>query len=167
MSHLRLLKSDRGTAAAEMALVLPILLVLALSSLEVGNYFVSQHVLAKGVRDGARFAARHSFDDYATCDAAPAGTVEADTKTLVRTGQLSGGTDRLPNWDDATFTITTRCSAGVGATTYTGVYSGMTGGARYLEVEASVPYQPVMGLFGLSSSSLTLNAREEAPVAGV
>jgi hypothetical protein len=163
----RFLRDDHGSAAAEMVLVLPILLSLMFGSLEVGNYFLSQHVLVKAVRDGARFAARHSFDDFPTCDASPPLTISDATEELVRTGQLSGGTDRLPNWDEATFTITTRCSPGVGGTTYTGLYLGMPEGAHFIEVSASLPYRSILGLIGLSSPSLTLNAREEAPVSGV
>src|SRR5215217_7313983 len=51
----------RGSAAAEMALVLPLLLALMFGSLELGDYFLSEHVLLKGVRDGAVYAARQDI----------------------------------------------------------------------------------------------------------
>ena len=162
-----LIRDRSGSAAAEFALVLPILLLLMMGSMELGNYFLSEHVLEKGVRDGARYAARRSFDDFATCDSAPTGTVSDDTKQLVRTGVLSGGTDRLPHWDEATFSLTTKCSTGNGSVTYTGLYSGMASGARYVEVSASLPYQPILGLYGFATRSLTLNATEQAPVDGI
>ena len=53
-----LARDSRGAAAAEMALVLPLLLVILFGSLELGNYFMNEHTLIKAVRDGARFAGR-------------------------------------------------------------------------------------------------------------
>jgi Flp pilus assembly protein TadG len=167
MMAVRLITNRSGSAAVEFALVLPILLLLMMSCLELGNYFLSEHALEKGLRDGARYAARQTFDAYATCDAQPTDPVYSNTEQLVRTGQLSGGTDRLPHWDQATFSVTTRCSAGNGTVTYTGIYSGMTSGARYVVVSASLPYQPVLNLYGFATRSLTLNATEQAPVDGI
>ena len=92
-----------------MALVLPLLLVLLFGSVELGNSFYSEHVLIKGVRDGARYAARQAFSNYTACSGSPGATIEDNTKTLVRTGQISGGSDILPNWTNAatTFSVTT------------------------------------------------------------
>ena len=53
-----MLRRPRGTAAAEMALVTPLLLALMLGSVELGNFFMDQHALTKQVRDGARYASR-------------------------------------------------------------------------------------------------------------
>ena len=50
----RLRKNDCGSAAVEMALVTPMLLILMMGAFELGNYFVSQHVLIKGLGDGAQ-----------------------------------------------------------------------------------------------------------------
>jgi Flp pilus assembly protein TadG len=61
-SHL--LKDRTAAAAAEMALVLPILLILIFGSVELGYYFMSEHVVDKAVRDAARYAARLPVTDF-------------------------------------------------------------------------------------------------------
>ena len=53
----KILGCNTGAAAAEMALVLPILIALMFGSFELGNYFLNQHVVTKAVRDGLRFEA--------------------------------------------------------------------------------------------------------------
>ena len=163
----RLTANRSGTAAAEMALVMPLLLLIMGGSAEVGNYFMDEHRLTKAVRDGARFAARKDFSFFQTCNAAPTGTVVADTKTLVRTSLLTGGSDQLLNWSGATFTVTTRCSTGAGGTTYSGIYKDMAGGARLVEVSASVDYFPLLAAFGFSLAGAKLNATQQAAVSGV
>jgi Flp pilus assembly protein TadG len=170
MSRLRTLIFDqRGTAAAEMALVTPLLLILMFGLVEVGSYFYNQHILVKSVRDGARFAARQGFDNFQTCGATPTGTVEADTKQVTRTGRISGGGDRLANWTNAstTFSVTTLCSTGNGTVTYAGLYSSFSsGGARIVQVSATLPYRPIIGMFGLKAT-FTLKASQQAAVAGI
>src|SRR5262245_31034970 len=99
----RLARDRRGSAAAEMALVAPLLCAILIGSVEVGSYFYNEHILTKAVRDGARYAARQSFTLY-TCTGAPTGSVVANTRALVRTSLLSGGTDRFPNIEDGDIT---------------------------------------------------------------
>jgi Flp pilus assembly protein TadG len=163
----RLLASSKGAAAAEMALVTPLLLLVMAGGLEVGNFFMDEHRLAKAVRDGARFAARKDFTYFTACNAAPGGTVVADTQNLIKTSYLSGGTDQLSNWSGGSINVTTRCSAGAGSVTYSGIYKGMTNGARRVEITASVTYLPLMAPFGISFFGSTLNATQEAAVSGV
>ncbi len=54
---MRGLRSERGAAAVEFALVLPILLVLALGIVEFGRAFQVQATLAAAAREGARVLA--------------------------------------------------------------------------------------------------------------
>ena len=164
----RLAANNGGAAAAEMALVTPLLLIIMAGGLEVGNYFMDEHRLTKAVRDGARYAARKDFTNFATCNAAPGGTVATDTQNLVRTSYLpSGGTDQLADWSGGTISVTTRCSTGAGSGVYSGIYQDMASGARMVEVSASVTYLPVIAPFGISFVGSTLNARQEAAVSGV
>ena len=151
-------------------MVLPLLLLLLLGSMELGNFFYNEHTLLKSVRDGARYAARQGFDNFETCDAQPGGTVYSDTKQVTRTGRLSGGIDRLPNWTQGTtqFTVTTRCSTTGGGQTYSGIYSGYAAnGARYVEVTAVLPYRSIMGLLGINASNFRIQATQQAAVAGI
>jgi len=163
----RLLGSNGGAAAAEMALVTPLLLIIMAGGLEVGNYFMDEHRLVKAVRDGARYAARKDFTYFATCDASPGGTVVTDTQNLVRTSYLANGTDQLSNWSGGTINVTTRCSTGSGSVIYAGIYKGMASGARKVEISASVTYLPVLAPFGINLIGSTLNAKQEAAVSGV
>lgn len=162
-----LIRDVRGGAVVELALVAPLLLAITCGSIEVANYFRSEHILVKGVRDGARYAARQGIANFTACDAAPTGTVQADTKTLVRTGQIAGTSDLIPNWSSATFSVTTKCSVGNGTTNYGGLYNGLASGARYVIVTASVPYQPIMKTFGFQGIGYSLNATQQAAVMGI
>jgi len=164
-----------GAAAAEMALVAPILLVLLFGSVELGHYFYSEHKLVKAVRDGARFAARQRLTNYASCSGNVPMAVYDDTKNMVRRGSLNtSDTDLLPNWDDAgmSFSVTMTCVATLTDSGNTmapsGIYAGMTSGAPAVSVTARLPYQSVIaGGFGVSWSGLNLNASEVAAVAGL
>lgn len=160
-----LFRSESGSAAAEMALVTPLLLTLMFGSFELGNYFLDDHVVAKAVRDGARYAARKDFSYFTACSGEPTGTVATETKNLVRTGQVaSGGTARLPHWDSpSTITITVTCNG----TFSGGVYRGQASGAPVVTVSAVVPYSSLFNSLGFSSSSLSLQARAQASVMGI
>lgn len=157
-----LIGSRRGAAAAEMALVIPFLVTILFGSIEMGRYFMSSHIVAKAVRDGARFASRQSFTSM-PCNGTP--TNETDIKNLVRTGTTaSGGNSRLPFWTSAgTITITITCDS-TAAYTASGIYVNATGGARRVTVTASVPYQT---LFGFTLGTLTVPGRSEAAVMGI
>ena len=85
-----LLRDQSAAAAVEMALVIPFLLVLMLGAVDVGNYFHSEHVVDKAVRDAARFAARLPFADYSGCTVPSGGTAEQQTQRLARFGDPSG-----------------------------------------------------------------------------
>jgi hypothetical protein len=160
-----LLEDRRGAAAAEMALVLPILVLLLLGSAELGRYFWNEHVLLKAVRDGAVYASRQKIDNF-DCDAGTvSSTVVANTKSLVQTGALSGGSDLLPNWSvgDTVFAIDLDCVTEAGATTLGGIYTANGGNVPVLTVRASLPFRSLFG----TTVGLTLNAQQQAAVYGL
>ena len=173
MGILSSFRDRRGAAAAEMALVTPLLVTILIGSVELGSYFYSEHILVKAVRDGARYAARQNFSFYAACSGAPTGTVEADTRALVRTSLLSDGTDRFVDIEDGDITLDTRCettATDLSATSQsmTGIYRGRASGAPIVEVSATVDYVPVIGApFGFSGLGLKLNASQQAAVMGI
>ena len=170
-----LVADERAYAAVEMALVLPILLGIMMGAFELGNYFRSEHILLEGLRDGARYAARQSLSSYSGCTGTPGGTIEADTKNVVRTGKVSGGTDRLPYWSDAatTFTVTVSCSTTVGSQTVAGIYrdfNNSTGtflGAPIVTVRAHLPYQSVLATYGFTGIGMSINGSAQAAVMGM
>jgi len=157
-----------GAAAVEMALVTPLMLILMFGSFELGNYFLDNHVVAKAVRDGARYAARRGFGEY-SCAAASADVIDK-TRNLTRTGQVwNGGVARLPGWNDpATITISVSCNTtGNSGGGFAGVYEAMSGGAPVVTVTAAVPYSSLFNSVGFSSSNLILRGRAQSPVLGI
>lgn len=171
MAGLSLLNDRSGAAAAEMALVLPLLLTLMFGSVEVANYFINEHTLVKAVRNGARFAARQNFTNYPTCSSVSTATRD-DTRTVVMNGYLAGGTIITPNIEASDITIATRCEADVASQPMTGIYfgrveAGVPKGAQVVEVTAQVNYRPVLAAFGFSGVGLRLNASSQAAVAGI
>jgi len=173
MSSMALFSSGRGAAAAEMALVTPLLLVILIGSVELGSYFYNEHILAKAVRDGARYAARQNFSHYDACSGTPTGTVEAETEALVRTSLLAGGSDRFADIENDDIDLTVSCATSAtdmssSTQNMTGIYRGRATGAPIVTVSAIVDYTPVIGAaFGFSGVGLKLNATEEAAVMGL
>ena len=160
----------RGAPPAEMALVAPLLLTLMFGSLEVGKYVWDEHIILKGVRDGARFASRQSF---ATMPCGGSATNEAQIKNLVRFGKTTvTGTDkpRLHYWtSNSTITVTIECYANAGADgarIYDGIYSARPN-VPIVKVTAAVPYTPIVGSLGFNASGLSLNAYSESTVFGL
>ena len=163
-----LLKERKGSAAAELALILPLLLMLMFSGLEVGNYFMNEHTLVKAVRNGARFAGRQSFTNYTGCSGSPGGSVVADTQAVVMRGYSSATTIITPNINAGDVTVTTSCATTAGGQTFSGIYAGRTTGAQVVIVTANVEYQSVVAAtFGFNVAGLTLNAASQATVAGL
>jgi Flp pilus assembly protein TadG len=166
-----LFAADAGNAAVEMALVLPLLLALLFGSVELGNYFYNEHILIKAVRDGARFAARQDMSYFTTCSGSPGGTVVTDTQNVVKTGLLSGGTNRMP-FTGATINVTVACTKTLGSTTLGGIYtnvvnnSGAAVGAPVVTVTATVPYTSLLKSFGFTGVGYNLYATQQAAVAG-
>lgn len=147
-----------------MALVTPLLVTLMFGAFELGNYFLSEHAVAKAVRDGARYASRRSFTEY-SCSAASADVIDK-TRNVVRTGQIAtGGTARLVGWSNpATITVSVSCNTAGG---FTGIYTGISTGAPVVTVSASVPYASLFQSLGFVSSSLLLNASSQSAVMGI
>ena len=106
MTMLRRLAADsRAAAATEMAMITPLLLLLMLGSFEVGNYFLSEHVVQKGVRDAARYASRLPITAYPAC--APTSAAETQIQKVARTGEPDGTAVRVRGWTDDTMTTVT------------------------------------------------------------
>lgn len=183
--------SRSGSAATEMALIVPFLLAILFGSVELGNYFYNEHKIIKAVRDGARYAARQQFSNYAACTGSvptigTAGSAYENTKLIVRKGKLdSSATDLLPNWGGVTancagnpaggcFEVSMSCTPdldelGTGNTLLLGgIYSNSTVGAPTVVVKSRLPYYSVLGTtFGFDSLGIYLNARQSAAVAGI
>jgi Flp pilus assembly pilin Flp len=172
-----LCRDESGAAAAEMALVLPLLLVILFGSVELGNYFMDEHSLVKAVRDGARYAARQSFTYYPSCSGEPDAPVPDDTKNVVISGYLGGGSDLTPNITPSDITLSVSCASTAGGQDMLGIYRSRFGGncdgasangcAQTVTVSASVDYRPILGAFGFTGAGVHLNASSQAAVQGI
>lgn len=165
MRRMRRLAADRaGSSAAEMALVIPLLLILMFGTFELGYYFLSEHVLQKSVRDAARYAARLPMTNYPSC--APTADATARIQRVARTGRPDdgGALQRLQGWTANNMTTVTLTCEATG--TYTGIYVEFPTGVTKVRVTASVPYPTLFGTLGLSSATLQLNAASELAVYG-
>jgi Flp pilus assembly pilin Flp len=166
----RLRADQDGAAAAEMALVLPLLVFVMFGSFELGNYFWDEHVVVKAVRDGARYAARQSFASM-PCGGPAAN--EDQIRNVVRFGKPTA-TDsdqpRLYYWTDPnTITVTVDCydNAGTdGARQYDGLYSDRAN-VPQVTVSAHVSYPPIIGGTRALSLGASLNASDQAVVVGL
>ena len=165
MGFRRLLFCEKGAAAAEMALLTPIALLLLFTSFEAGHYMYQRHQVVKGLRDGARFAARHSFDDV-NCRSGGFidATLESEVKNLVRTGQITGGSPRVSNWADADITVSITCPTTAEATT--GIYVTAEP-APQVNIIAYFKYDSLFNGLGVITNNASLGGAQQATVMGI
>ena len=168
MRSLNRLASDRsGASAAEMALAIPLLLVLMFGPFELGYYFLSEHVVQKAVRDAARYAARLPMGSYPGCT--PTAAAEAAIQRVARTGTPDGtGTPRILGWSaDTMTTVTMTCDTNVANPWVNkGIYVDFPNGVPVVTVRAAVPYPSLFGALGLGNPPVTLNAQSQTAVFG-
>jgi Flp pilus assembly protein TadG len=108
-------KRERGAVAVEMAVVLPLLLMLLLGIVEFGRAYNVQISLTQAAREGARFAAIHHGDSDFEAD-------DIDVVALAAAPSLSG----LPvNVDDDADGCTDDANVEVTATVTLGSLSGL------------------------------------------
>jgi Flp pilus assembly protein TadG len=156
-----------GSAAAEMVLSLPILLVLLFGSFDLGNYFLSEHVVQKAVRDAARYGARLPMTNYNCSGTTVASGADQQIRNVARTGAPNGTTARLYGWVDGNTTVTLTCDS-ASSWANAGVYNGFpnSGAAPVITVSATVPYRTLFNRIGLGPGTINLNAKSQAAVIG-
>jgi Flp pilus assembly protein TadG len=94
-------RSERGTALLEMAMTLPLLLLVSVAIFELGRAYQTQQILTNAAREGARMAV---LPDASTS------TIETRVKEYLAMGQLS-------NVDAATVDVNTTATIAMGAAT--------------------------------------------------
>lgn len=170
---LTLWRCESGAAAAELALCLPMVMVLMFGGFEAGNYMLAEHKVIKGVRDGARYAARLPYEYYTGCGpdlTVPAsGTglpsiadVKEDIANVTLSGKPGGGVARISGWDAADVSVSVSCHA---ATT-TGIYEDLGTAPRVL-VSSTVAYPSLFGALGFDTEGAIVRAQAQAAVMGL
>lgn len=175
-SHLRALRLDQNASAAtEMALALPLLLLLMFGSFEMGRFFLDEHAVLKAVRDGARYASRQGFAAY-TCPGATVTTDVVDrTRNVVRYGKpvvTAGDSPRLPYWQATTdgqpsVQVTVTCPTTLdGTEAHGGIYTGKTH-VPVVTVAAAVEYDSLFAFLGFADAGYNLTAESQTAVMGI
>ena len=134
------LRREEGAALLEMALTLPLLLVVSVSIFEFGRAYQTWQVLTNAAREGARIAVLPNVDDAAVLDR---------VKTYISAGQL-------PPIDDNQISINRSTTVSIGA--------GLTAPASLVAIQYPFTFivmQPVAQLLANNSTAgaaLTLRA---------
>ena len=145
--HSRFLRSKRGSAGVEFALLLPLLMILLFGGIEIGRVLHDYHVVNEAVRDAARYLSRVP----ATCPSAAGGAL-ADgpdysavdhltrAKALAMTGNVDPNAPKLLGYwtDTSTVTVSVDC-----IDNSTGVFSKLkvwNDFIPHITLEANVPF---------------------------
>jgi Flp pilus assembly protein TadG len=128
------LRGERGTSVVEMALVLPVLLILLLGALDFGSTVVLSNMTAEAARDGARAA-----------------------QVLITQGDVSLDATELDQIQTAARLVTGPL-AGLGAGLSVAIYTEQDAdGYYYVKARATTSYTPIarqfLGRIGTASVS--------------
>jgi Flp pilus assembly protein TadG len=130
------LEQEKGAELLEFAFVLPLLLLICLGTIEFGRAYYTYNILAKSLRDGARYAATSTTSSTGTLDS----NAVTNTKNLVVYGNIAGSGSKIIS-DLQTSQINV-------------VQNLVTATEQYTTVSAAYAYSPLFSL--IIPSSLTL-----------
>lgn len=156
----QIVRDERGVAASEFALILPLLVLLMFSFYEAGRIYWSYNVVQSSARDAARYAARMPI----TCDSGGVGTFTdatdpAEIQNLTRTGTLDGtGNPLVAGWtNNATVTVAVACVDNSSAA-MSGRYDGHAK-IPTVTITAAAPYGAMFAgiVPGFNLSSITIS----------
>jgi Flp pilus assembly protein TadG len=104
---------DRGAAAVELALVLPVLLLLVMGIVDFGIAYNRQVSLSGGAREGVRWLALHPDDSATARDkTVAAGPMQSDGSPLLASSDVAMCTAGAGSTCTPTATATPTCTAG-------------------------------------------------------
>ena len=137
----RFAHGQRGTAALEFAIALPLLLFLMLATAEIARLLIQYDTLTKLTRDAARYIAANAAVGTTDVVSISSQTATAGQNLAVYGNTNGTGTALLPGLATSNFTVS---DAGNG----------------YIAVTATYTYSPMLGsaipTFGLSANPLSL-----------
>ena len=170
MRALRLVRrADSGAAAAELALMLPVMLALIFTTFEGGNYLLNEHKVIKAVRDGARYASRLSYNEFDCASGTVSATATTAILNMTRTGTPDGtGFPRFTAGANDTFDVTLDCATSGDTASYenNGIYREKQEVPRVL-VNAVVGYKSLFSTLGFDTSSAVVRAQAQSAVTGI
>ncbi|MDH5422719.1 MAG: pilus assembly protein [Acidimicrobiia bacterium] len=129
--------NDRGASAVEMALLMPILLLMVLGLVDFGRVVLAHMAIEEAAQEGAMFAAYHGADAGDTSTDIVNAVRGSTTSVTIGAGEVAvvcsakGGGDQLAAFPTVTVTISTSI------TPITPLVSGWLPGGIPLSAEAS------------------------------
>ena len=170
----RLVGCQSGAAAVEMALVAPILLGLLFGSTELGQLLPERAYPGQGrsrwrpLRRSPGFFQFHKLQRIAGRDSRRRHT------TLVMTGLLSGGANKLSHWTSTTISVTSSCTTTTGGQTLGGNLQRQQEFERHADrrtdrhgdCDRTLHADPASA-FGFTGTGYNLNASQQAAVTGI
>lgn len=173
-----LLRDSRAAAAAEFALILPMMFALIFTTFEGGNYLLAEHRVLKSAREGARFAGRLNYSAFDCASGTVVGNFQTSPTVITnqnailnmtRYGNPQGtGQARFTPQSGDVFAVTLDCPTSSDTTTYhnNGIFRERKNVPRVL-VNARVSYNSVLGLLGFDTSGAVVRGQAQAAVMGV
>ena len=137
-------RDQRGVAAVEAALAMPVLILLALGTADVSWMLAQSHRVEQGLAAGGGYLAKSGDPDAHI----------ARARNLAVTGQFSGGDARVDGWSAGDVDVTFRSVAGDYRTGDRG---------RVVVLETSVPYRG-FGILNTIREDWTITATHEERV---
>ena len=127
-------KRQDGIAIVELAIALPVMVLMLLITAELSRVLYQYNTLTKLVRDGSRFAAAHTLDGSVL--ASPSNAELQQVKRLVVSGFPQGGEALLDGLSEDDISVSVNAIG--------------TGGTRrqYVEVSAGYNYSPIFASLG-------------------
>lgn len=143
---LRRIWTDRSAGPlAELALAVPLMLVLIFGTMEFASLLYQQHTITKGVKEAARYAARApQIRQAGACPPTTGWTDVVGRAQNIATRDAMSGSQLLPNFTNATVTIAVRCADATGLITS----NQAAGTIPVVRVTATVPARS-LGFFAL------------------
>lgn len=147
---------ERGAALVEVAITVPLVLLLSAGVFEFSNVLNTRLLLAAGVEDAARYMARCS-SDWDTC--------MARAQNLAANGAVSSGSARVDGWLPETVEIT-KTSTLATDVSGTQLYLSNKSTVDVVDVSTSYSYPDVGFLSYLGFGALTLSVSHQERVIG-
>lgn len=150
-------RCERGSAAVEFALILPLMTLLLFGFFEAGRMFYTFNIASSAARDAARFGARLPM----TCGGFTTPGDETRVKTLAATGDASAGAAALIHGMTASDISVAYGCVGNSLQTYSGVYKNVAG-VPTVTVTVNAPFQTLFQslLPGMTINGVTVSHSE-------
>ncbi|TPK85811.1 pilus assembly protein [Mesorhizobium sp. B2-4-13] len=148
---------ESGAALVEVAITVPLVLLLSAGVFEFSNVLNTRLLLEAGVEDGARYMARCS-SDWATC--------MGSAQNLAANGVVKDGSARVKGWLPGKVEITKRSLAATDLATGTQIYLSSKSTVDVVIVSSDYSYPDLGFLSYLGFGPLTLNVSHQERVLG-